>query len=152
MTTSSEICSPTLNRRYLKCFACGIAHKFSCSANHYAWLARHYGISRITIDLLNLTIEPVEFDIPRNQILAGMCRDNLLHNVRDLKPPASVVSAVLIADFDIQDYGVGQSGFEYIGESTFTVLLTDDQEKCWRGERTLDQVLADGDGFGDPNR
>ena len=142
---------PTLNRRYLKCFAGGIAHKFSCSASHYAWLAHHYGISRITIDLLNLTIEPAEFDIRRNRILAGMCRDNLLRNFRDLMPPASVVSAVLIVDFGIRDYARNESS-EWLGKSTFTVILTDDRGKIWQGENISGHVLAQGDGFGDPNR
>jgi hypothetical protein len=142
---------PTLSRRYLKCFACGIAHKFACSVSHYAWLAHHYGISRITIDLLNLTITPAEFDIRRNRNLAEMCRDNLLRNFRDLKPPASVASAVLIADFGIQNYARNEHS-EWLGKSVFTVILTDDRGKDWRAENHSDHVLAQGGGFGDPNR
>lgn len=93
-----------LGRRYLKSFACGTAHMFSCSSNHYAWLARHYNISRVTIDLLNQTIEPVEFDIKRNRMLAEYCRNSLLRSINRLKPPSSITSAMLIAEFGIQDH------------------------------------------------
>lgn len=139
-------------RRYLKCYACGIAHKFACSASHYAWLAHHYGIPRITIDLLNLTITPAEFDIRRNRILAEMCRDNLLRNFKDLKPPSSVTAAVLVADFGIQNYEVDHRGAEWIGKSVIAVVLTDDRGREWRGENHSDHVIAQGNGFGDPNR
>lgn len=143
---------PLLGRRYLKSFACGTAHMFSCSTAHYAWLAHHYGVARITIDLLNLIIAPIEFGINRNRNLARMCRDSLLRNFKQLKPPGAVTAAWLIADFGIRDHGVDQHGFEWIGKSTFTVILTDDRGKEWCGSRTLDQVSADGSGFGDPNR
>lgn len=140
-----------LSRRYLKTFACGTAHKFASSAVHYAWLAHHYGIARVTIDLLALTIEPPEFNIRRNRILAGQCRDSLLCNAKRLKPPGAVTAATLAAEFGIHEHGVDDH-FEWIGPSTFTVILTDDRGKEWRGKITLDRVLAQGDGVGDPNR
>ncbi len=139
-------------RRFLKSFACGTAHMFTCSMSHYAWLAHHYGVSRITIDLLTLTISPAGFDIKRNRILAGMCRGSLLHNFRNLKPPGAVTSAVLVADFGIHEHAVDERGSEWLGKSVIAVTLTDDRGKAWRGERHLDRVLAQGDGFGDPNR
>ncbi len=142
---------PLLTRRYLKSFAGGTAHMFASSAVHYAWQAHHYGIARVTIDLLALTIEPAEFDIRRNRILAGHCRDSLLRSIERLKPPATLTSAILVAEFGINDYTAVED-VERIGTSTFTVILTDDRGKEWQGEIVLDKVLATGDGFGDPNR
>jgi hypothetical protein len=141
-----------LGRRYLKSFASGTAHMFASSATHYAWLAHHYGCSRVTIDLLTLEIEPAEFNIKRNQILAEMCRNSLLRSIRRLKPPAVVTSAHLIAEFGIQDYAINERGSESIGRSTTTVILTDDRGKEWAAVNCFDRMLAQGDGFGDPNR
>lgn len=141
-----------LGRRYLKSFASGIAFMFASSATHYAWLAHHYGCSRVTIDLLTLTIEPAEFNIKRNRILAGMCRDSLLRSIRRLKQPAFVASAHLIAEFGIQGYAINEQGSEFIGRSITTVTLTDDRGKEWAAVNCFDRMLAQGDGFGDPNR
>ncbi len=141
-----------LGRRYLKSFASGIAYMFASSATHYAWLAHHYGCSRVTIDLLTLAIEPAEFNIKRNQILAEMCRNSLMQSVKRLKPPACVASACLIAEFGIQDYALNEQGSESIGRSTTTVTLTDDRGKEWAAVNCFDRMLAQGDGFGDPNR
>lgn len=153
-SSAGEAAAPRypLGRRYLKSFACGTANKFSSSANHYAWLAHHYGISHITIDLLALKIEPSEFDIKRNRILAEQCRNSLFTNFERLKSPASVSSAILIADFGIQDYFLDEAGSEWIGTSTFQVILVDDLGKEWRGSDISDRVLAQGGGFGDPTR
>ena len=141
-----------LSRRYLKSFASGTAHMFACSANHYAWLAHHYSIARVTIDLLTLAIEQAEFDINRNRILAGMCRNSLLRSVQRLKPPAKLVAAQLVAEFGIHDYAINQRGSEVIGKSTITIILTDDRGKEWIATDVTEQMLAQGDGFGDPNR
>lgn len=141
----------TLGRRHLKCFASGTAHMFSCSAVHYAWLAHHYGIRRVTIDLLTLTIEPTEFNIKRNRILAEMCRASLLRNLAKLTPPATCTSALLVADFGIEDHSVrGRS--EWIGKTTFSVSLVDDRGKEWCCRLVSETFLAQGDGFGDPDR
>ncbi len=141
-----------LGRRYLKSFASGTAHMFASSATHYAWLAHHYGCPRVTIDLLTLEIEPAEFNIKRNRILADMCRNSLLRSIRRLKPPAFVTSARLIAEFAIQDYAVNEHGSEFIGRSITTVILTDDRGKEWAAMHCFDRMLAQGEGFGDPNR
>jgi len=93
--------SPPLGRRYLKSFAGGIAHKFFASAEHYAYLAWEHRVPRVTIDLLSLAIDPPEFDIPRNRNLAWMCQQSLFSSALQLFPPAKVVKAVLIADFDL---------------------------------------------------
>jgi hypothetical protein len=73
-----------LGRKHIKSFASGIAHMFSCSAQHYAWLAYQHRLPTVTIDLLDLRIEPSEFDIERNRILAGMCQRTLLRNAEQL--------------------------------------------------------------------
>ncbi|WP_027389310.1 hypothetical protein [Chrysiogenes arsenatis] len=124
--------SNNLNRRYIKSFASGLANMFAGSALHYAWLALHHQIRAVTIDLLELRIEPTVFDIERNRILAGMCRDLLLRNIRRLASPGAVVAAKLSAHFGIDTYieGVWPS----IGMSTFIVELTDDRGKVWRIE------------------
>lgn len=63
-----------LGRKHIKSFASGIAHMFACSAQHYAWLAYQHRLLTVTIDLLELRIEPAEFDIERNRILACIFR------------------------------------------------------------------------------
>lgn len=93
-----------LGRKPLKNFASGIAHMFACSAQHYAWLAYQNRMPTVTIDLLKLRIEPAEFDIERNRILAGMCQRTLLRNAGQLVTPGAVASAVLSAHFGIDDY------------------------------------------------
>lgn len=141
-----------LSRRFLKSFASGTAFMFAGSAAHYAWLAHHYGISRVIIDLLTVKIEPVEFDISRNRILASMCQSSLEMSFKRLKPPAAVMAARLVVDFGIEDYCVDENGRESIGRSVFTVILTDDRGKEWSCQSVWNRKLADGDGFGDPDR
>jgi hypothetical protein len=130
-----------LGRKYIKSFAGGIAHMFACSAEHYAWLAYHHQIPTVTIDLLALRIEPAEFDIERNRILAGMCHRTLLRNTEQLAPPGAVVSAVLSAHFGIDDYAK-DGRFASIGRSVFSTILTDDRGKEWRVDHVLERMLA----------
>lgn len=132
------------SRRDLKTFACGIAHKFACSAQHYAWLAHHHGIRQVTIDLLSLRIEPAEFNIERNRILAGQCRENLLYLLDRWHQSSIVPTAVLNAEFGIDDYSEDGRLCPCIGESIFTVILTDDCGKKWIGVHRDDHVLAQG--------
>lgn len=131
-----------LGRKHIKSFACGIAHMFSCSAQHYAWLAYQHQLPTVTIDLLELRIEPVEFDIERNRILAGMCQRTLLRNAGQLAPPGAVVTASLSAHFGIDDYSEdGRSAS--IGRSVFTAILTDDRDKEWRVDHAEERMLID---------
>jgi hypothetical protein len=130
------------SRRDLKTFACGIAHKFACSAQHYAWLAHHHDIQQVTIDLLTLHIEPAEFDIERNRILAGYCKENLLYLLNKWHHGTTVSTAVLIADFGIDDFRVDDRFGPCIGESIFTVILIDDCGKKWIGVHRDALVLA----------
>ncbi len=115
---------------------------FSCSAQHYAWLAYQHQLPTVTIDLLELRIEPAEFDIERNRILAGMCQRTLLRNAGQLAPPGAVVTASLSAHFGIDDYSEdGRSAS--IGRSVFTVILTDDRGKEWRVDHAEEKMLID---------
>ena len=129
-----------LGRRHIKSFAGGIAHMFACSAQHYAWLAYQHQMPLVTIDLLELRIEPAEFDIERNRILAGMCRRTLLRNAGQLAPSGAVVSAVLSAHFGIDDYSEDGRAAS-IGRSVFTVILTDDRGKEWRVVHAEERAL-----------
>ena len=129
-----------LGRKHIKSFASGIAHMFACSAQHYAWLAYQHRLPTVTIDLLDLRIEPSEFDIERNRILAGMCQRTLFRNAGQLAPPGAVVTAVLSAHFGIDDHSEdGRSAS--IGRSVFTVILTDDRGKAWRVDHAEERML-----------
>ena len=129
-----------LDRKHIKSFASGIAHMFACSAQHYAWLAYQHQLPIVTIDLLELRIDPAEFDIERNRILAGMCQRTLLRNSGQLAPPGAVVSAVLSAHFGIDDYSEGGHSAS-IGRSVFTVVLADDRGKEWCVEHVEERML-----------
>ena len=129
-----------LGRKHIKSFASGIAHRFACSAQHYAWLAYQHRLLTVTIDLLELRIEPAEFDIERNRILAGMCQRTLFRNAGQLAPPGAVVTAVLSAHFGIDDHSEdGRSAS--IGRSVFTAILTDDRGKEWRVDHAEERML-----------
>ena len=129
-----------LGRKHIKSFASGIAHMFACSAQHYAWLAYQHRLPTVTIDLLELRIEPAEFDIERNRIIAGMCQRTLFRNAGQLAPPGAVVTAVLSAHFGIDDHSEnGRSAS--IGRSIFTVILTDDRGKDWRVDHAEERML-----------
>ena len=129
-----------LGRKHIKSFASGIAHMFACSAQHYAWLAYQHRLPTVTIDLLELRIEPAEFDIERNRILAGMCQRTLLRNAGQLAPPGAVVKAVLSAHFGIDDYSE-DGGSASIDRSILTMILTDDRGKDWRVYHAEERML-----------
>ncbi|WP_233249235.1 hypothetical protein [Desulfobulbus oligotrophicus] len=94
----------------------------------------------MTIDLLDLRIEPSAFDIERNRILAGMCQRTLIRNAGQLAPPGAVVTAVLSVHFGIDDYSEdGRSAS--IGRSVFTAILTDDRGKEWRVDHAEERML-----------
>lgn len=94
----------------------------------------------MTIDLLELRIEPAEFDIERDRILAGMCQRTLLRNTEQPAPLGAVVTASLSAHFGIGDYSEdGRSAS--IGRSVFTVILIDDRGKEWRVDHAEEKVL-----------
>ena len=128
------------SRRELKSFACGMANKFICSANHYAWLAKQHKVSLVRINLLTLSIAPPEFDIERNRILAGQCRDHLMMNLQRHSLDRELDSAELVVDFEIDMPIMGKFGM-YIA-TTVTVNLGDKQGKMWIGIQKTTNVLA----------
>jgi len=140
--TNSKAPSPRLGRKHLKCFASGIAHMFACSAEHYALMAHQHQIQEVKIDLFSLKTEPIEFNIKRNRILAGMCQRSLFRNIEKLNPPGSVNSAVLIAHFGIDDYSKDNRGVSSIGEFIYSVILTDDRGKEWRVDTRVERQLC----------
>lgn len=115
---------------------------FACSAQHYAWLAHHYGIANVEIDLFTMQIQPEQFNIERNRILAGYCRNSLMRNTSRLTPPAAVTSAKLTADFGISDFKEDEYGICSVGKTVYTLTLTDDREKDWIATITDARVLA----------
>lgn len=129
-----------LGRKHIRSFASGIAHMFACSAQHYAWLAYRHWLPTVAIDLLELRIEPSEFDIERNRTLAGMCQRTLLRNAGQLASPGAVVTASLSAHFGIDDY-LEDGRSASIGRSVFTVILTDDRGKQWRVDHAEERTL-----------
>lgn len=139
-TADTPFVQNKLGRKHIKSFASGIAHMFACSAQHYAWLAYQHRLPTVTIDLLELRIDPSEFDIERNRILAGMCQRTLLRNFEQLAPPGAVASAVLSAHFGIDDYSEDGRPTS-IGRSVFTVVLTDDRGKEWRVDHAEERLL-----------
>lgn len=147
---SGEACMDTkdensrkVSRRDLKSYASGTVTMFACSSQHYAWLAQHHGIAHVEIDLLTLQIQPEQFDIERNRILAGHCQNSLMRNIRKLSPPAAVISAKLSADFGINDFTEDEYGTLSAGKTVYAVTLTDDRGKEWTATITDERVLAE---------
>jgi hypothetical protein len=134
--------SKKISRRDLKSFASGTINMFASSAQHYAWLAHYHGIDHLEIDLFTLLIKPEQFDIERNRVLAGYCRNSLMRNIARLTAPAAVTSARLIADFGINDFKEGEHGNASIGKTVYSLVLTDDRGKNWTATITDLRVLA----------
>ncbi len=131
-----------LGRKHIKSFASGIAHMFSCSAMHFAWIAYESKSPSVTIDLLTGKIEPSEFDIERNRILVGMCHSALQGNIKTLAPPGTINAANLTVNFGIDDYRT-EGLTSTIGETTYGVTLTDDRGKNWCVELRESRVIVD---------
>ena len=131
-----------LGRKHIKSFAAGIAHMFSCSAMHFAWLAYKNRKETVRIDLLTQRISPPEFDIERNRILVGMCKRSLDRNIKSLAEPGKVISAEMVAVFGVEDYQI-ESNLPTIGLSRITVTLTDDRGKNWIVTHIEDRMLLD---------
>lgn len=130
------------SRRVLKSFASGLANQFTASANYYAWQALHYSITKVTIDVLNIAVAPVEFDIPRNRKLVELCLGNLAlsmqrHNLRE-----SVHAIELIAEFDVQNAFADRFGTCVPMMVTATII--DDRGKSWIVALAEEGKLAQG--------
>ncbi len=62
--------------RKIKGISYSIAHKFSTSANHFAFMALHKSDCSLSIDLFSAEIKPLYYRKERNHILVGYCVDN----------------------------------------------------------------------------
>jgi len=63
--------------KHLRNVARNIAHKFSISANHFAYLALSGYSKTIVLDFITNEISPREYSIDRNYILLNQCKVNL---------------------------------------------------------------------------
>lgn len=122
--------------KQLKGYAYNIAHKFSCSAEYFCFMALRDNVPVLTIDLLTSEIKPESFDIERNQILVGHCRDNLLYLVNN--HAVKLQNAKLTVYFTEDGYSQINSirhedGYYLIGSVRYEVILTDERGKNWVG-------------------
>ncbi len=94
-------------------------------------MAAAYKSPVVDIDLITGQIAPKLFDIERNRTLVRYCQGTLKRNNENLKPPAEIVKATLRIEFGthIRHHG---PRFWYIGESSFTVYLTDERGSVWK--------------------
>ncbi len=63
--------------KHLRNAARNIAHKFSVSTNHFAYLALSGYSKSIVLDFITNEISPREYSIDRNHILLNQCKVNL---------------------------------------------------------------------------
>ena len=142
MSLTIEPQGGTLSRKHIKGFAGGIVHQFSLSAEYFAWLAYHYRLPEVTIDLLTLQIEPEVFNVERNRNLAGICQQTLVRNFKQLVHPGTIESAVLRATFGIEDFQA-EGRTAAVGASVFTFILADEWGREWHAELMEERVLVD---------
>jgi len=75
-----------------------MAHKFSVSANHFAYLAVNGNSKLIVLNFLTGEITPKEYLITRNSILLEQCKVNFEHLTSE-KEKQEIVSAILTVTF-----------------------------------------------------
>ena len=110
-------------RRSLEGFAYNIAQKFTTSWEHIAWMALEHRAPVMTVDLLTGGISPAAFDIERNRILVGMCRETLRHIVTKVFP-ANLKLASLVARFGSEI--IAESGVRQRIAASCIVTLVED--------------------------
>lgn len=108
----------------LKGFACSIAHKFSCSAEYFCFMSYRDKQPVVNIDLLSLKIEPDSFNIERNRILVGYCRDNLLKLTE--RHGLIIKNATLTCYFT-------ENPTTILNPARFEVCIIDEMDKEWCG-------------------
>ncbi len=84
--------------KHLRNVARNIAHKFSVSANHFAYLASSGCSKSILLDFITQEIHPEEYSIERNHILLSQCKENL-ERIVSQEEMANIKKAYLIVDF-----------------------------------------------------
>jgi len=92
-----------------------VAHKFSASANHFAYMAYIHKIQSIRIDLLSGIINPGIFHIDRNNNLVEMCMNNLQTMISGVRVNAEMIKeAYLDIYFNIPSYTVNGNVLDQI--------------------------------------
>jgi hypothetical protein len=92
-----------------------VAHKFSVSSNHFAYMAYMHRIQSIRIDLLTGIITPEVFHIERNNNLIKMCMENFHTMLSGIKVPAEMVKeAYLYIYFEIPSETINGNTYDQI--------------------------------------
>ncbi len=84
--------------KHLRNVARNIAHKFSVSAHHFAYLASSGCSKSIFLDFITQKIHPEEYSIKRNHILLSQCKENF-ERIVSQEEMANIKKAYLIVDF-----------------------------------------------------
>jgi len=107
-----------------------VAHKFSASANYFAYMAYMHKIQRIRINLLSGKIEPGIFHIDRNNNLVEMCMKNLQTMLPGVRVNAEIVKeAYLNINFKIPSYTMKGNILDQIqGEFEVSLILTNGRQ------------------------
>jgi hypothetical protein len=107
-----------------------VAHKFSVSSNHFAYMAYMHRIQSIRIDLLSGIIKPEVFHIDRNNNLVKMCMENLQTMLSGIKVPADMVKeAYLYICFDIPSETInGNTIDQIIGKFEVNIIHTNGRQ------------------------
>lgn len=87
--------------KHLRGIAASIVHKFSVSANHFAYMALNGENKEVVIDFLTGGIYPQEYFIERNRILVAQCKENFEYLLTP-EEKQKIISAKLIAAFSRQ--------------------------------------------------
>ncbi|WP_114416943.1 hypothetical protein [Marinospirillum perlucidum] len=109
----------------LRNIARNIAHKFSVSANHFAYLASSSEYQYAEIDLCSGQIIPVEYNLERNRILVEQCRSNLFCLLRD-NEVSEIETVFLTVGF------TPAAGATLMGEFTITFTLKNNRRAFGR--------------------
>lgn len=88
--------------KHLRNVAHNIAHKFSCSSGYFAKLSYDNKLVNVAIDILNGSVQPAIFDIERNNILIGYCKDNFYQLLNE-NEKQHLKTAILKGDFYIKE-------------------------------------------------
>jgi hypothetical protein len=107
-----------------------VAHKFSASANHFAYMANMHKIQSIRIDLLSGMIKPGMFHIDRNNNLVEMCMNNLQTMLSGAKVNAEMVKeAYLDINFEIPSYTINENVLDQIKcEFEVNIIITNGRQ------------------------
>ncbi|MEA1938152.1 MAG: hypothetical protein U9N14_03550 [Pseudomonadota bacterium] len=132
-----------LGYRDIKGLLYELVRQFTDACCHYAWVAHHHREPVVRIDLLSAAIHPPLFDFERNQCLARQCYGNLQTQAKKLAPPRRIISAELIAEFNIDDFRQEEKVMDRIGPSIITVILVDDRGHEWRNSHTEPYIFLD---------